>query len=97
MLMPKRMWVFFSFCEESLIDIDQALIRDGYRCVVTGKYDADSVLSIQELKDIVRADPSLRVDATECAYIFAESTESSIEPGSAKARPSFLLFFRSSQ
>ena len=93
MLMPERMWAFFSFREESLIDIDQALIRDGYRCVVIGKYDIGSVSIIQELEDTVIADPSLRVDATQYAYIFAESTNSADEPGSAKARPSFLLSF----
>jgi len=61
-----------------------ALIRDGYRCVVTGKYDAGSYYEIRELEDKVRADSSLRVGATECAHIFAESTNSSIELGSAK-------------
>jgi len=61
-----------------------ALIRDGYRCVVTRKYDTRSVKEIRELKDIVLSDPSLRTEATQCAHIFAESTNSSIEPGSAK-------------
>jgi hypothetical protein len=36
----------FSFQESSLIHTDQALIHDGYRCVVTGKYDTRSVLEI---------------------------------------------------
>jgi len=61
-----------------------ALIRDGYRCVVTGKYDARSVREIRELNDLVLSDPSLRREPTQCAHIFAESTNSSIEPGSAK-------------
>ncbi|KAF8805443.1 hypothetical protein BYT27DRAFT_7169584 [Phlegmacium glaucopus] len=61
-----------------------ALIRDGYRCVVTGKYDTLSVTEIRELNDLVFSDPSLRSEPTQCAYIFAESTNSSIESGSAK-------------
>jgi len=61
-----------------------ALICDGYRCVVTGRYDMCSVRLIQELQDIVVSYPSVKTEATECAHIFAESTNSSIEPGSAK-------------
>ncbi|KAF8968556.1 hypothetical protein BDZ97DRAFT_1799021 [Flammula alnicola] len=61
-----------------------ALIRDGFRCVVTGKYDMHSVKKIRELEEMVRSDLSLRTNPTECAHIFAESTNSSIESGSAK-------------
>jgi len=61
-----------------------ALMRDGYRCVVTGKYDTHSVKMIRELKEMVDLDPSARRESTQCAYIFSESTNSSIEPGSAK-------------
>ncbi|KAG5635286.1 hypothetical protein H0H81_011824 [Sphagnurus paluster] len=60
-----------------------ALIRDGYRCVVTGKYDRSSVDQIKELEDMLRANPSLKTEETQCAHIFAESTNSSITPGSA--------------
>lgn len=51
---------------------------------MTGKYDSLSVRDIRELNDIVRSDTSLRRESTRCAHIFAESTNSSIEPGSAK-------------
>ncbi|KAF8905958.1 hypothetical protein CPB84DRAFT_1813942 [Gymnopilus junonius] len=61
-----------------------ALIRDGYRCVVTGKYDANSVTIVRELRERITQDSSLRREATECAHIFAESTNSSIEPGTPK-------------
>ncbi|KAF8900272.1 hypothetical protein CPB84DRAFT_1815431 [Gymnopilus junonius] len=61
-----------------------ALMRDGYRCVVTGKYDTRSVKMIRELKEMVDLDPSARRESTQCAHIFSESTNSSIEPGSAK-------------
>ncbi|KAH9482082.1 hypothetical protein JR316_0004177 [Psilocybe cubensis] len=61
-----------------------ALIRDGYRCVVTGGYDASSVRTIAELKRRVTSDPKGVSALTECAHIFAESTNASIGPGSEK-------------
>ncbi|GLB39039.1 hypothetical protein LshimejAT787_0602010 [Lyophyllum shimeji] len=61
-----------------------ALIRDGYRCVITGEYDICSVNEIRELHEKLTSDPSLRTGPTECAHIFAESTNSSIDPESAK-------------
>ena len=77
----------------SLIDTSQALIRDGFRCVVTGKYDAASYRQNRELREMVSSDPSLTRAATQCAHIFAESTNSSIEPGSHKVCPSSSLLF----
>lgn len=85
----KNVRLDLSFHESSLTDTCQALIRDGYRCIVTGKYDARSVREIQELNDLILSDPSLRREPTQCAHIFAESTNSSIEPGSAKVWPLF--------
>ena len=70
----------------SLIPI-QALIRDEYRCVVTKRYDASSVRRIRELHERVVSDPSARTEATQCAHIFAESTNQDIELGSSKVRP----------
>ncbi|KXN83933.1 hypothetical protein AN958_00797 [Leucoagaricus sp. SymC.cos] len=61
-----------------------ALMRDGYRCVMTGKYDTRSVKMIKELKEMVNLDPSAMREFTQCAHIFSESTNSSIEPGSVK-------------
>ncbi|KXN83403.1 hypothetical protein AN958_01476 [Leucoagaricus sp. SymC.cos] len=61
-----------------------ALMRDGHRCVVTGKYDTRSVKMIQELEEMVNLDPSAMRESTQCAHIFSESTNSSIKPGSAK-------------
>jgi len=77
----------------SLIDTCQALIRDGYRCVMTGRYDDYCATEIQELDDLILSDPSLRTERTQCAHIFAESTDKSIEPGSAKVRPPVYFFF----
>ena len=64
-----------------LIHPGQALIRDGYRCVVTKRYDLTSVLQIRELNEMVDSDPSAQGDSTYCAHIFSESTNSNIEPG----------------
>ena len=47
----------------------QALIRDGYRCVVTKSYDIASVMKIRELKQTVDSDPSAQGDSTHCAHI----------------------------
>lgn len=64
----------------------QALFRDGYRCVVTGKYDINSLLKIKELKENFAAHGhhSSGMDATQCTHTFAESTNQNIEPGSQK-------------
>jgi len=90
----KNVGLVLSFHKSSLVDTSQALIRDGYRCVVTGKYDVRSVMKIRELEDTVLSDPSARSEGTRCVHIFAESNNSSIEPGSAKVCPSvtFLLY-----
>ncbi|KJA16259.1 hypothetical protein HYPSUDRAFT_147992, partial [Hypholoma sublateritium FD-334 SS-4] len=69
-----------------------ALIRDGYRCVVTGKYDWPSVMEIRELEEKVRSDFSLRIEATECVHIFAESANLDIGPASAKRDHSATLW-----
>ncbi|KAF8147267.1 hypothetical protein B0H34DRAFT_785840 [Crassisporium funariophilum] len=61
-----------------------ALIRDRYRCVVTGTYDIRSILDIRELKETFGKDRSVKTDGTQCAHIFSESTNSDIEPGSEK-------------
>ena len=71
----------------SLTPTYQALFRDGYRCVVTGKYDMTSVLLIKELREKANADRSLKTDGTQCAHIFSESTNQGIELGSPKVCP----------
>ncbi|KAL0958578.1 hypothetical protein HGRIS_000716 [Hohenbuehelia grisea] len=51
-----------------------ALIRDGHRCMVTGRYDDTSYMKIQELHNELDADPNTSVGVVECAHIFARST-----------------------
>ncbi|TDL22066.1 hypothetical protein BD410DRAFT_789150 [Rickenella mellea] len=58
-----------------------ALIRDGFRCVVTGTYNFDLVRSNRELQELVRSEGS-RSGSTECAYIFAEPTNTDTARGS---------------
>ena len=87
----KNVGPVLSFHESSFIDNRQALIRDGYRCVMTGKYDDRCATEIRELNDLILSDPSLRREPTQCAHIFAESSNKSIEPGSAKVRPRVFL------
>jgi hypothetical protein len=76
-----------------LIHTEQALIRDGYRCVVTKKYDMTSVLQIRGLNEMVSSDPNARGDPTHCAHIFSESTNLNFEPGSDKVCLPFRFFF----
>ena len=86
-------YIGLSIHEFSLTPTDQALFRDGYRCVVTGKYDMSSVLVIKELREKLNADRSLKTDGTQCAHIFAESTNQDIDLGSSKVRPCLSAWF----
>jgi len=74
------------------MNTNQALICDGYRCVVTKKYDETSVSQIQELEERVTSDPSAGTEPMQCAHIFSESTNYKIEPGSDKVCPPFNYF-----
>ena len=74
----KNVVVVLSFLEYSLMDTNQALIRDQYRCVVTKRYDYLSVQLNRELQERVISDPSARAEHTQCAHIFSESTNSNI-------------------
>lgn len=48
----------------------QALERDGFRCVVTGKYDLAASISISE-QQVIAAGGAVN---TECAHIVPDST-----------------------
>ncbi|GBE87626.1 hypothetical protein SCP_1103030 [Sparassis crispa] len=60
------------------------LIRDNYRCVVTGKYDASTYKSMR-LKDKTFISPA-PVGYTELAHIIAESTNTNIQGGGSKRK-----------
>ncbi|THU97195.1 hypothetical protein K435DRAFT_889686 [Dendrothele bispora CBS 962.96] len=56
-----------------------ALIRDGFRCMVTRKLDLESVASVKDLGTLVASEwPKDPGTTTECAYIFPKSTSSGI-------------------
>lgn len=55
-------------------DILKALIRDGFKCVVTGTYDLDSAKVFPELGQVAGANAR----GTECVHIFSESTNVNI-------------------
>ncbi|KAF8346379.1 hypothetical protein F5887DRAFT_883702 [Amanita rubescens] len=57
-----------------------ALIRDGFKCVVTGTYDLDSAKVFQELGQVAGANAR----GTECVHIFSESTNVNISKDSEK-------------
>ena len=82
----KHVSIALSIHEFPLTPTYQAFFRDGYRCVVTGKYDINSLLKIKELRENFAAHGhhSSGMDATQCTHIFAESTNHNIEPDSQK-------------
>ena len=57
----------------------KALVRDGFRCVVSGRYDRQSVRTSRELDET----PGIEVVETECAHILSESTNVGIGEGSS--------------
>ncbi|KAF9473949.1 hypothetical protein BDN70DRAFT_347629 [Pholiota conissans] len=64
---------------------NNALIRDGYRCVVSGRYEVDAIDRIKALSSrIMSDDPTFSIDATKCTYVFVPPTDTPIEPGSEK-------------
>ncbi|GBE88143.1 hypothetical protein SCP_1203730 [Sparassis crispa] len=52
---------------------NKALVRDGFRCVVTGAYDFISVMRSEELAGRARSE-GVNLTYTECAHILSEST-----------------------
>ncbi|KAK2466535.1 hypothetical protein APHAL10511_001397 [Amanita phalloides] len=48
----------------------KALVRDGFRCVISGRYDRESVRRSRVLDET----PGIEVTETECAHILSEST-----------------------
>jgi hypothetical protein len=70
----------------------KALVRDGFRCVVSGKYDANSVRDNKELELELEHKPGRAVSATECAHILPESTNANIS-GSSNAQSDKVYFF----
>ena len=55
----------------------KALVRDGFRCVITGHFDYNSAQKNKELKQ-ERDSNNIDMCHTECAHIFPESTNAKI-------------------
>jgi len=53
--------------------ISEALVRDGFRCIVTGRYDAPSVAKNRELKEEMY-ESRTPTCSTQCSHIFPQST-----------------------
>ncbi|KAK2462469.1 hypothetical protein APHAL10511_005439 [Amanita phalloides] len=58
----------------------KALVRDGFRCVISGRYDRESVRRFRVLNET----PGIELVATECAHILSESTNVATGEGSGK-------------
>ncbi|KAF8349171.1 hypothetical protein F5887DRAFT_1243450, partial [Amanita rubescens] len=52
----------------------KALVRDRFRCVISGRYDRESVNRSRELDET----PGIKVVGTECAHILSESTNTAV-------------------
>ncbi|KAF8530302.1 hypothetical protein BU17DRAFT_35692 [Hysterangium stoloniferum] len=51
-----------------------ALLRDGYRCMITGNYDLNSITENEELRKLVTQSCGIVVRNTQCAHIFPSPT-----------------------
>ena len=71
-----------------ILGILKALVRDGFRCIVTGNYDFHLLEQCTEVKQEVTEDSYARVTSTECVYIFPQSvaTVSGVDDENAKVR-----------
>ncbi len=54
--------------------MDKALLRDNFRCLLSGVYDIDSVLQYPEL-DARALSEGIPCTSTEVAHIFSESAQ----------------------
>jgi hypothetical protein len=87
----KNVGLILAFHEKLLMNTNQALIRDGYRCVVTKKYDSSLVGKVRELQDLFVSEgpDSPSADRTQCTHIFSESTNLNVPPSSETVCPPF--------
>ncbi|KIJ47305.1 hypothetical protein M422DRAFT_164180, partial [Sphaerobolus stellatus SS14] len=64
---------------------NKALVRDDFRCAITGSIDVTCALENRELKQKVTRE-KLRIGHTRCAHIISESINACIPQGSEKAQ-----------
>ncbi|KAF8500041.1 hypothetical protein BU17DRAFT_59091 [Hysterangium stoloniferum] len=67
-----------------------ALLRDGYRCMITGYYDLNSVAKNEELRNLVTQSCEIVVRHTQCAHIFPSSTNANTsDSGRSEAKKEY--------
>jgi len=66
--------MFLRYLCQTSAHLLQALLRDGYRCAISGVYDMQSCLDIDEIDAASKALDSMIVE-TEVAHIFSESAQ----------------------
>jgi len=59
----------------TLVHLLQALLRDGYKCAISGVYDMQSCLDIDEIDAASKASDNPMIVETEVAHIFSESAQ----------------------
>ncbi|KZP22999.1 hypothetical protein FIBSPDRAFT_823867 [Athelia psychrophila] len=55
-----------------------ALVRDNYRCVISGRVDSTMFETNPEVQAAARLNPNMRLTLTHCAHVFPESTNHNI-------------------
>ncbi|EEB93647.1 hypothetical protein MPER_07664, partial [Moniliophthora perniciosa FA553] len=65
----------------------QALVRDGFRCVISGSFDRNSFVHDRELQGMAAsAGPGFGIVDTQCCHILSESTTQGIDPDGNPAK-----------
>jgi hypothetical protein len=101
--MPSKMWEprpkIHGYSHFEYETISKALIRDDYRCAITGKYDARSVRkNLEPKKEVLKTNKTgVEVVYTQCAHIFPASINNNISGSNecgSKVRLMCTLFHR---
>jgi len=67
------------------VTVSQALVRDGYRCCLSGCYDYESARAWPAVNAMAKETQS-KLAQTECCYIFSEGALQSVSKGEGQAR-----------
>ena len=62
-----------------LLMFDQALARDGFRCIITGMFDSGSLKKSEAMRDMAKRDGANGVVICPC-HILSESTTQGTDP-----------------
>ena len=72
------------------IAVLQALVRDGYRCQLSGLYDWGSVRALLVVQEMAKA-AQVKYTDTQCCHIFPEGTLQSVNKGGNQVHGFVLL------